>query len=101
MRDHPLNQVQSAFKFAIFMNKIFIALLIVTGCSSEIRVSSDYDPDYDLKKYRTFGWLKTTNIELQQNPLYYNELNDKRIKSAVQEQLEQKGYTLSGANPDL
>ena len=80
---------------------IFAFLFIMAGCSSEIRVSSDHDPDYDLKKYRTFDWLKITNIELEKNPLYYNELNDKRIKSAVQEHLKRKGYLLSEEHPDL
>ena len=84
------------------MNKIFFFFLLILGaCSSEIRVSTDFDPDYDLNKYSSFGWLKTANIELEQNPLYYNELNDKRIKSAVQEQLKRKGYMLLEAKPDL
>jgi len=84
------------------MNKIFFTLLLfLAACSSEIRVSSDYDPDYDLRKYSTFNWLPTTNIELEQNPLYYNELNDKRIKSAVEEQFERKGYMMSTVKPDL
>lgn len=84
------------------MNKIFFAFLVILGaCSSEIRVASDYDPDYDLTKYRTFDWLQKTNIESDRNPLYYNELNDKRIKLAVQEQLKRKGYTLLETKPDL
>jgi hypothetical protein len=85
------------------MYKIIITalLLLIGGCSPEIRVYSDYDPDYDLKKYTSFGWIQTENIELGNNPLYYNELNDKRIKSAVQAQLISKGYTVSKDNPDL
>lgn len=85
------------------MNKIIIValLFIIGGCSPEIRVYSDYDPDYDLKKYTTFNWIQTENVELGNNPLYYNELNDKRIKSAVQDQLIRKGYALSALKPDL
>jgi hypothetical protein len=85
------------------MYKITIAavLFIIGSCSPEIHVYSDYDPDYDLKKYTTFGWKQTEDIELGNNPLYYNELNDKRIKSAVQAQLISKGYSASMSNPDL
>ena len=85
------------------MNKIIIValLFIIGGCSPEIRVYSDHDPDYDLKKYTTFNWVKKENIELGNNPLYYNELNDKRIKSAVQEQLTSRGYSLSENKPDM
>jgi hypothetical protein len=85
------------------MNRIFIVALffIVGGCSPEIRVYSDHDPDYDLKKYTTFSWAQKENIGLGNNPLYYNELNDKRIKSAVQEQLTSRGYFLAAEKPDL
>lgn len=77
-----------------------IALVALAGCSPEIRVYSDYDPDYDLTKYSTFNWMQKSNIESGNNPLYYNELNDKRIKSAVLQQLLSKGYVLS-EEPDL
>lgn len=85
------------------MYKISIAaiLFIVGSCSPEIRIYSDYDPDYDLKKYTTFTWKQIENIELGNNPLYYNELNDKRIKSAVQGELITKGYTQSNDKADF
>jgi hypothetical protein len=74
---------------------------LLTGCSPQIRVYSDYDPDYDLWMYRTFDWGQRENIEESKNPLHYNELNDKRIKSAVQEQMTLRGYELSSEKPDL
>lgn len=85
------------------MNKITILalLLIIGGCSPQIRVYSDYDPQYNLGKYATFNWQQKTNIESGNNPLYYNELNDKRIKAAVQEELTSKGYVLTEEKSDL
>jgi hypothetical protein len=85
------------------MNKliIIIALLALPGCRSEMRVYSDYDPEYDLRKYHTFNWSQNINVELGKNPLQYNELNDKRIKSAVQEQMIRRGYVSSTDKPDL
>lgn len=76
-------------------------LAFVTSCSPQIRVYSDADPDYDLKAYKTFDWGQKVDIESGKNPLHYNELNDKRIKSAVQEQLQWQGYTLTNTDPDL
>lgn len=76
-------------------------LAIVTGCSPQIRVYSDTDPDYNLQAYKTFDWGQKVNIESGKNPLHYNELNDKRIKSAVLEQLQMQGYTLASTDPDL
>lgn len=84
------------------MKNSFVALiLLMTGCSPEIRVYSDYDPGYELYNYATFTWLKEKSIELGNNPLYYNELNDKRIKSAITEQLTKKGYRRSEKDPEL
>ena len=86
------------------MKQIF-ATIIVLGlmgaCSPEIQVRTDFDPDYDLWTYKTFDWGKKVDIEEGLNPLHYNELNDKRIKSAVQTQLTARGYQLSEKDPDL
>jgi hypothetical protein len=76
------------------MKQILIAgaLLFPGACSPEIQVHTDFDPDYDLWTYDTFDWGQKVNIEEGKNPFHYNELTDKRIKSAVQNQLEARGY---------
>ena len=84
------------------MKYLFIvSMLLITGCSQQIVVHTDFDPDYDLWKYKTFDWGQKVNIEEGQNPLHYNELNDKRIKAAVMQQLTKRGYKLAPENPDL
>jgi hypothetical protein len=80
---------------------IFSIIAIIAGCSPQIRVFSDYDPDYDLSAYKTFDWGQKVNIEEGKNPLHYNELNDKRIKAAVHNQLSARGYQLTSESPDL
>jgi len=68
------------------MNNILISLLVLlAGCSQQLRVYTDQDPGYDLKNYRTFDWSQKTNIEAGRNPLHYNELTDKRIKISRRE----------------
>jgi hypothetical protein len=78
-----------------------LLILLLTQCSPEIQVHTDYDPDYDLWTFKTFDWGQKVNIEEGKNPLHYNELNDKRIKSAVHEQLTSRGYLLASAHPNL
>src|SRR5687767_8193790 len=81
---------------------VFLPLAaILAACSPQIRVYSDHDPDYDLWTYKTFDWGQKVDIEKGRNPLHYNELNDKRIKAAVQGQMTAQGYTLSAENPEL
>lgn len=78
-----------------------MVILILSSCSPQIQVHSDIDPDYDLWTYATFDWGQKVDIEQGRNPLHYNELNDKRIKLAVQEQMGAHGFRLTCDNPDL
>lgn len=80
---------------------VLFLLFVLFSCSPELRIYTDTDPAYDLKTFKTFDWLEKTNIEANKNPIYYNELNDKRIKSAVEKELAARGYLLSEVSPDL
>ncbi len=73
---------------------LVIAWLFVS-CGTTSQVFTDYDRTANLNEYQTFGWQPTTNIEARNNPLYYNELNDKRIKTAIAKQLESRDYQFS------
>ncbi len=77
-----------------------LAVLLTAGCSNQITVKSDYDKDVDLSLYKTYAWLPNKEIESKTNPLVYNELTDKRIKQAVETQLQSKGIQLA-TNPNL
>jgi Domain of unknown function (DUF4136) len=78
-----------------------ILLLAFTGCSPAITVYHDYDKSIDFTLYRTFDWKMDLDLESRQNPLYYNELTDKRIREAVVEALSEKGYNKTISNPDF
>jgi Domain of unknown function (DUF4136) len=80
---------------------VLFIFAVLTGCSPQIGVYSDFDQDYDLSSYKTFDWGQKIKIEEDRNPLHYNELNDKRIKAAVLEQMTMRGYQLTSENPDL
>lgn len=81
-----------------------IAILVVAGlmaCSDQITVRTDYDRSVKIADFNTFAWLDKEGIEERNNPLYYNELNDKRIREAVVNELTGKGYTQEPAAPKL
>jgi hypothetical protein len=81
---------------------IFITIaLLAAGCSPQMRVYSDHDPDYRIQDFSTFDWGQKVNIEANQNPLHYNEMNDKRIKTAIQQQLTGLGYVQSNTKPEI
>lgn len=77
-------RVRSLFAFSLLM-------LILTACSST-RIKSDYDVEMDFKSYKTYEWVDTElpGDELAKTPFLY-----KRIKVAIDETLQNKGYTLA------
>lgn len=86
------------------INSTFISLLglqLLIACSPGMQVYTDYDRGYSIRNYTTYTWAEQHEIEAKNNPLYYNELTDKRIKNAVNEQLAIKGYRQTSDNPDL
>ena len=84
------------------MKKILLMLgVVVSACSNLITVRTDYDRDVDISKFSSFNWLSGQNIEERNNPLYYNEQSDKRIKRFVTDQLKSKGYLLDEGGASL
>ncbi len=76
-------------------------LTYLFSCVGATKVFTDFDPDYSIKNFKTFGWTDSKQLEAKGNPLYYNELNDKRIKKEVELQMTGKGYQLAAKSPGL
>jgi len=70
----------------------FIAIaILLTGCST-LQVSADYNSSVDFAHMKTYAWEtdvqpETGNIRLD------DKLDDRRIRSAVEQSLDTKGYT--------
>jgi len=79
----------------------FIPLLMLLSCSSELRVYSDFDRSVSIQRLTNYDWLPVRQIESRNNPALFNELTDKRIKTAVENQLKEKGYVRSEASPQM
>jgi hypothetical protein len=77
----------------------FLALAV--GCSNEIIVRTDFDKSVSIQRLTNYNWLGQHEIESRNNPLLYNELNDKRIKDEVNKQMAFKGYVLTEAEPEM
>lgn len=78
-----------------------LVLLAFASCSEKIRVYTDKDASRDIRAFATYKWDEIKNIETANNPLYYNELNDKRIKKEVNAQLQNRGYKLADGEAEL
>jgi len=85
------------------MKKTLGILMIaaLASCSDQITVRTDYDKSVKIATFNTFAWLDNEGIEERNNPLYYNELNDRRIREAALTQLAGKGYVQDNVTPKL
>ncbi|MBI1767171.1 MAG: DUF4136 domain-containing protein [Bacteroidetes bacterium] len=81
------------------MKKLIPLVGLLISCSSDMYIFTDYDKSFDVTKYESYSWSEIKNIENNRNPIYYNELNDKRIKVAVNEALAGKGYKEESREP--
>ena len=99
-----IRNLQLMKKFPI-TGLLICTMLLMMGCTSTTSIMTDYDREADFSQYRTFFWsdeFQMMNIEDgDREPLFYNTLNKKRLKQAIQRELEGRGYTISSENPDL
>lgn len=84
----------------LFSAQLFAMLLftvLVVGCSS-LDVVSDFDQDADFASYSTYSWLEHP-VDARDNKV--SDLVVRRMKSAVENQLELTGLTKSMGTGDL
>lgn len=78
-------------------------LLVVAGwllsscASSPVSTTADYDRSADFSAYRTFGFFDPLGTD----SAGYESLVTQTLKSAVQREMETRGYRYSDAQPDL
>ena len=72
--------------------KIIVLTLLVVSCAP-IRVNYDYEKTTDFNKYKTYNYYSDIKTGL-------NELDTKRLLSAIDVKLQSKGFTLSDT-PDF
>lgn len=72
-------------------------VLLLGGCASGPRISSEVDPEASFGSYRTFGFYAPLALEKEG---YATPTTD-RIKAAARAQMESRGYVFNADRPDL
>ena len=67
-------------------------LLFSSGCSQKFQIYTAADSDYDIRLFSRYDWAPIGDIEAKNNPLYYNEMNDKYIRAAVDRNLSSRNF---------
>lgn len=71
-----------------------LLLIAVAGCST-VQVQSDVDPQIDLSKYATYGWLTTKDARVD-NIRVENALVVESVRESIEKNLDKKGYVKVG-----
>jgi len=72
---------------------IAVTALVLAGCSSSLKVATDYDRAANFTSYKTYSWRDGTRLS--------NPLNAERLVTAVDAQLKAKGLNRVDADGDL
>ncbi len=85
------------FFHALFCGStILTAALLSAGCSTQLIVKHDYDNSVNFSQYSNYNWMDTAGSD------GVNDLNDTRIRRAVERDLASKGYfKTTGGEPEL
>ncbi len=85
---------------------IFGAVLLLASCSRQannvVTIDAERKPDTDFSKYKTFTWASQVDSKLDPGFYFLNDLELKeRIRMAVSNELEGRGYKMDRQSPDL
>lgn len=74
-----------------------LLLGLIAACATGPRVRTDFDPEADFGRYRTWAFYQPLAMEQSG---YTSYLTD-RIKDAVRREMDARGYVFNEASPDL
>ena len=72
-------------------------LILLAACATGPRIRTDFDPEADFGRYRTYAFYQPLAMEASG---YSTFLTD-RIKANVRREMEARGYTYAETSPDL
>lgn len=76
---------------------LLIMATLLPACATKPDIRSDYDHSADFARYRTFNFVERPSTD----KMGYSSLITQALKTSVANQLQQRGYRLDTASPDL
>jgi hypothetical protein len=73
------------------------AAVLLAGCATGPRITTEADPEADFARYRTFAFYSPLAIESEG----YSSAMSERMKAAARTQMESRGYVYTETSPDL
>ncbi|GAB3302970.1 DUF4136 domain-containing protein [Hymenobacter tenuis] len=100
-----MNRIPKFLARPLTLSVLGLTLLLgASGCASTSRVgvTSDFDHSVNFRAYKTWAWYPQQPTDTEGGPAKgYESFLDKRIRTAVEQQLAQKGLSRVEKNPDV
>jgi len=102
MDSTPSRRTGSAARRRVAGLALAAAAAALAGCAT-FTAHSDFDPEADFTRLRTYAWVPRTLTDVPRDPRVDNALLDGRVRRAVDATLAQKGFVPApeGAAPDF
>ncbi len=72
----------------------------LAGCGGGLQVDTDFDPQTDFASMQTYAWAQRTPTG-DDDPRVYNPVVARRLKTAVDNALQAKGFREVSSSPDV
>lgn len=83
---------------------MLVGIALLTSCGSSLKVVSDYNGDLDFSQYKSYNFHKpepdSVKSEMSKSPTITNQLNQRRLEAAIDEEMYLRGYSMS-ESPDI
>ncbi|HZH44335.1 MAG TPA: DUF4136 domain-containing protein [Lysobacter sp.] len=76
---------------------LVLAAVLLVGCTTGPRVRTDFDPEADFARYRTWNFYQPLAMEQAGYTSYLTE----QIRSSIRREMDARGYVYSEQSPDL
>jgi Domain of unknown function (DUF4136) len=100
-----MNRISRFLARPLAFSVLGLGLLLGAGScatTSRVGVSADFDHSVNFRAYTTWAWYPAQPVDTEGGPAKgYESFLDKRIRTAVEQQLAQKGMSYSEKNPDV
>lgn len=87
----------------MFRHLLMLPLLLLLAACQGPQVQRDFDPQRDFSVYRSWTWQEPALQYRPDDPRIQSDLTEQRLRSAVSEELDQRGLrpAAAGSKPDL
>lgn len=75
----------------MFPRLLLVSILLLLGACQSPRIERDFDTSRDFAAYRSWSWQEPALQYRPDDPRLRSDLTEQRIRSAIEQQLEQRG----------